>query len=395
MQTLTAAVCLALVQVSQVTSLSDTPAPSVRGGAFQGYGAASIGDDAISDGVVPSDSIVDPTRLESPPVYPQDAPSPTAAEPYPPYAAEQTVVGAAEPTAAPEPVFRDPAVRPASGTQSARGVSGYTRGAAPVTPVEAPASSRAAESLVAICAVTDNELPQEEGTRHEAVTLQQVLASSDRGVGQTAAVQRYWDLAIATGEYRFALEEERFLEELQATSGRSSALYAALTSARARAKKVHLDLLARQERLKEVSSRFGSDVLPWPADTPLVTAYRTRFETLFAGQPRPVRLLQIDRALPMMLEHLELEAEAVMAAESAVEDERRGGQVGLSTLLDSHRRLRDQRRGFLTAVAKYNQQIAEYALAVTGPHLPAEQRVATLIKTRGDMVRVGGGRVRR
>jgi hypothetical protein len=199
-------------------------------------------------------------------------------------------------------------------------------------------------------------------------------------------MRHYWRLAAAVGDYRFALENEAFLSGLTPSRGGHdrALLESAVASARADRQKTRLAVLNRQGELAGHATLPAIKDLPWPADAPLVSPYRTRFESLFAGQPQPLRLLQIDRALPELQTQIELHAAAIAAASVAVDaaaSAYRRGQLDITVLLSAHGGLRREQQGFLGAVLEYNEQIAEYALQVAGREAAPDVLVTTLIRT--------------
>lgn len=243
---------------------------------------------------------------------------------------------------------------------------------------------RVAAELAAGCAAKLQSLPDSAQLSGQPVSLQEFLAGSTNRI---QAVQAYWDLASAVGDYRFAYEEARFLEALDAPRGsyQETLLNASLAAARARTQESRLEILSLQGKLQNFQLN-ATQQMPWPADVPLVGPYSTRFDALFANQPRPQRLTQIDRQLPELQKQIELRAQAVVAASQAVDamaDRFVRGQLEIAQLLAMHDALRGQRRDFLQTVRTYNQQIAEYALQVAGPTTPPERLVTTLIPVAG------------
>jgi hypothetical protein len=243
------------------------------------------------------------------------------------------------------------------------------------------ATARLAEELAAICVTKLQEFPKEALLAGQEMSVLEVLSV---GGNRAQAVQAYWELATAVGDYRFALEEAQFLASLpsQAGSFQETLLNAAVAMARARTQEARLHLLSQQEKLNSLMAR-RSGRLPWPVDKPLVVSYRTRFDTLFSGQSRPMRLEQIDRLLPELQKQIDLRAAAVAATSSAVSqlaDRFRRGQSDVTQLFAAHDNLRQQRSGFLDTLLSYNRQIAEYALQVAAAETAPERLVTTLIR---------------
>jgi hypothetical protein len=217
------------------------------------------------------------------------------------------------------------------------------------------------------------------------LSLVEILSSS--AGRRTLSVQTYWRLAASVGEYCFALSDEQFLSNLGTPQDayHQALLTAAASMARARRHEAGLSLRSRQEQLAEQIQWATPGQLPWPAEPPLVSAYETRFERLFAGQPAPRRLHQIHRALPELQTLIDLQASAVIATSRALEaatDAYRRRQATIPDILSAHQALRAERQRFLEAVLAYNDQIAEYAMAVASGVAQPDRLASTLIRAK-------------
>ena len=216
--------------------------------------------------------------------------------------------------------------------------------------------------------------------------LESFPATADTSA-QSSVVKAYWRLATAIVRFKFAEEEATVLG--QATEPQAAHERALLDAARAAA-------LARQQQLQlaittgqyELAERaFGSlaDRLPWPADMPLMGRYRTNFDLLFAGRTAPISLLRIHKLLPTTLDTLEGCAAAANTGSVAVRQTAAAyasGQAALRELLLAIGQRREQTDAFADAVLRYNEQIADYALAVVGPTANPATIVSTLIDSR-------------
>src|SRR5205085_2057326 len=124
-------------------------------------------------------------------------------------------------------------------------------------------------------------------------------------------------------------------------------------SAQARLHEAQLGAVAAQQELADFLGSPTGTPSPLAADPPLVGAYRTYFETLFAARTAPPRTRAIDRELPIRREAIESRAVAVQAAATAVhvaEEAHAKGQTDLPTLLACYTSLARERRDFLSAV---------------------------------------------
>jgi len=181
------------------------------------------------------------------------------------------------------------------------------------------------------------------------------------------------------------VEEARFLMNLPIPQ--STHHQALLTShqvcAKARQAESRLAVLQAQQDLAGPIPAATDGDLPLASDVPFVGVYRTHFDELSSRGAAPDHLRRIDRALPVMHELIDSQAAAVFATAEAVEEIERAyeeGRVALTAVLDSHERLRRQRREFLTTVRDYNEQIAQYAFSVAIPGLTSDRIVGMLIE---------------
>lgn len=232
------------------------------------------------------------------------------------------------------------------------------------------------------------------------VSLQQVIRSNRLGSQNPAAVTAFWTLTRAVAEYHFAADESRYLAELPVPNSphQQALLAAALAAARAHESEARLAAVGAQFELVEQANLSFDGQLPLPGDTPFVGRYQTHFETLRSRGLAPARLKRIDVTLPAMRQTIESQAEAVFTAEEAlaeIQNAYENGQITVNTLLDLHKQLRQHRRNFLTAVGRYNQNIAAYAMAVARPNQPAERLVGMLIETSPDQTTILAGREQR
>ena len=128
--------------------------------------------------------------------------------------------------------------------------------------------------------------------------------------------------------------------------------------------------------------------LPLPTDPPHVGAYRTNFQELFAARTPPEPLVLIDRILPIRRQAIDQQAAAVQAAEDvflAASDPRQSDPNVLLAASDPEDitvcslELLRQRRALIRIVCDYNNNIAEYGLALAGPMTSPQALAAMLI----------------
>lgn len=143
-------------------------------------------------------------------------------------------------------------------------------------------------------------------------------------------------------------------------------------------------LVAAQQELVDLVRLPPGEPLPWPVDRPLVTAYQTHFESIFANRVATGRVRAINRSLPALHEAIETRAAAVKAAAEAfatVEAEHAKGRLPIEVVAAAAERLEAQERKFIDDVRVYNNEIAEYVMAVADFSVPDERFASMLIGT--------------
>jgi hypothetical protein len=217
------------------------------------------------------------------------------------------------------------------------------------------------------------------------MTLEQALSQRADPARYAEFVKGYWKLSQSLGSYHDALQSGVELTQLPAP--RAPHLQASLQSARADA-----EAEIRQAKLTAVTSQWelseqmsGEAALPLASDLPLMAAYKSKFEAVFAGRTYPVGARRLDATFGARLALLEGRAQAVVAAENAfaaAADAYRSGQSDLAVVLGEHAGLQAARREFLTSVYDYNAAIADYAWLAAGPNRSPETIAGMLVERR-------------
>ena len=145
------------------------------------------------------------------------------------------------------------------------------------------------------------------------------VATGDRN-RQMLIARAYWILSATQADYGWAVEESGRLDVIPA--GRnpldSALLSAAQASATARIQEARVAVTTAQQGLADQLAQPIGSPLPLTSDPPMVGAYRTYFDALFAQRPAPSRLRLIDRTMPLRREVIETRAATVQASASAV-----------------------------------------------------------------------------
>jgi hypothetical protein len=213
---------------------------------------------------------------------------------------------------------------------------------------------------------------------------------------QAPAIGAYWKLVRAVALSRYAAGNVQELLEIPAPNQEPdrALLEATVRAAEAEEAAAGEELLAAQHQLLQAAAMPWEGQLPWPVDLPLISPYRTQFDTYYAQRPAPPQVRQIHHSLPHKLRLIDKRFAAVAAAESArdamLESFKRGA-TPLTLLLQSSQRMEQSRRAFVESVVDYNERIAEYSLVTVGSGLAPETLVSTLIRTApagGNLVQV-------
>ncbi|MCS7305001.1 MAG: hypothetical protein NZ602_07830 [Thermoguttaceae bacterium] len=199
---------------------------------------------------------------------------------------------------------------------------------------------------------------------------------------QLRLIQAYWDLAAAVGTVSFRKKELAWLESLRVLSADQIAYQAAISEAKAALQSAETALAAAQQSFAQKAALHAKTVPPWPVDKPHVGPYSTMLEKLFIGRVVPRQLVLIDRCLPWWQKAIDRHAQAIEAAEDALaafSEAYQQGRTDLRPILWLHNHWMKEHTAFLEATVAYNNQIAEFALAVAPPGAYGPSLVRLLI----------------
>lgn len=198
--------------------------------------------------------------------------------------------------------------------------------------------------------------------------------------------QAYWKVGAAFATLRQATTAVERLDLVApgAAVQDRAVLDALVAEARSERAAAQAALVAAQQELVDLVRLPPGEPLPWPVDRPLVAAYQTHFESIFANRVATGRVRAINRSLPARHEALETRAAAVKAAAEAfatVEAEHAQGRLPIEAVATAAERLEAQERRFIEDVRIYNNEIAEYVMAVADFSVPDDRFAAMLIGT--------------
>ncbi len=223
------------------------------------------------------------------------------------------------------------------------------------------------------------------------LALVDVLMRVDGRAAQCAAVVAYWRLAVAQGQYHYALAARDRLRRWVDPRHKATALAESqMASAEAAVDDAEFHVLKMAAELSQLAGLTAlaagpddAERVPWAVDRPHVGAYDLKYDQLFSGRLPPPRLQLIHRTLPIGRRAIDVHGEAVVAAADALdaaEEEYRQGALDYPTLATCLDRLTAQRRSFLQSVLRYNEDIVEYALTVAPATADAKLLASILIR---------------
>ncbi len=214
-------------------------------------------------------------------------------------------------------------------------------------------------------------------------TLLELLGPVTDRAKRLRVAHAYWELVGQVAAHGVAVDEWELISRVQPNTSNTRLAQAAWGSAEAAAATARLNVTQSQYRLAEAVGLAGGSPLPLPADRPHIGAYSTRFESLFPSRSAPSRLRLIDRTLPIRASAIAIRVEAVHAAEdtlNASSDAYNEARLGLADVYAAIHEYGRQRRTLFASVRRYNDDIADYALAVAGPEVRGRELVSILIE---------------
>ncbi len=227
--------------------------------------------------------------------------------------------------------------------------------------------------------------PQAGALAGTPLTLHDALSRRTDSSRYAEFVKAYWELSRAIAAYHEHLQGAAELSRLPQPRlpHEQAILQAARSAVEAEVRQARLQALSAQFELGEQIS--GDFATPLPDDLPLLAAYKSKFDAVFAGRVPPPGARRLHETFEPRLAVIEGRAAAVVAVENgfgALGDAYANGQVALGDVLHEHARLQAARTAFLRSVYDYNAAIADYAYLAAGPHRSPETIVSMLVERR-------------
>jgi hypothetical protein len=258
----------------------------------------------------------------------------------------------------------------------------------PVTPLEQttpPESQNVAQSLY-----QQSLAPPTSGAIEGApLGLQQGLAQRTDSSRYAEYVKSYWKLSQLLASYHDALQAATELTRIPQprAAHHQALLQAAGAATEAEVRQARLQAVSAQW---ELSEQMGSQTTPpLPQDAPLTSAYKSKFEAVFAGRAAPAGARRLDATFDVRLAVIEARASAVLASENAfgsLVTSYGSGQGDIADVLRQHAVLQAARREFLRSVYDYNAAIADYAWLAAGPNRSPETIAGMLVERKKPVI---------
>ncbi|MBW3597364.1 MAG: hypothetical protein KY475_08825 [Planctomycetes bacterium] len=281
--------------------------------------------------------------------------------------------------------FQSPAAPKKTAEPKTRVVPGAAPAFQPVepeTPPHQPESPSLSQSLYQQ-AITP---PASGALAGSPLTLHEALVRRADAARYAEFVKAYWTLSRSLASYYESVQGASELSRLPQSRlpVEQALLQAARASAEAELRQWRLEAQSAQHDLAEQFSATPSDA-PLPADLPLVSAYKSKFEAVFAGRTPPRGARRLHETFDARLSLIEARAGELVAVENAyasLADAYAAGQSPLDTVLRQHARLQASRHAFLRSVYDYNASIAEYAYHAAGPNRSPETIASMLVERK-------------
>ncbi len=209
------------------------------------------------------------------------------------------------------------------------------------------------------------------------------------------SVRAYWRLSADVADFHYAWQQVQILKllgeavEAGEPQGPQRNLAAAdvasrYAAAQARMREAQLQLNDSQVDAAQRAGLPTTRGLPLPHDLPHVGIYRTYFDKLYGAGGAPPRAVLLNKTLPLRHEVVTARAQTVWGAQDAYDaafEAYRRRQLPAEEVLSAIADLDRRRTEFISAVRRYNEEIAEYAFMSAPEGTSTETLVGMLVKT--------------
>ena len=219
------------------------------------------------------------------------------------------------------------------------------------------------------------------------VDLHRLLARANDSSLRLRVVKAYWQWTFCCSQQRLYEQQMARLQSIDLGDTGVSGYESAKALLKIRQQQNELDLIEARHELSTLTL-VSIGELTWPGDFPVVSRFRTEYELLFQNRQAPPALEKINLALPKIWQLLAAQASAVEVLDKSLEESEaayEAGEISMSALLASYQQLEQVEQQYLLTVKRYNVEIAEYVIAVTGQTSSRERLVGMLVKPKRAM----------
>ena len=209
------------------------------------------------------------------------------------------------------------------------------------------------------------------------VDLHRLLARANDSSLRLRVVKAYWQWTFCCSQQRLYEQQMARLQSIDLGDTGVSGYESAKALLKIRQQQNELDLIEARHELSTLTL-VSIGELTWPGDFPVVSRFRTEYELLFQNRQAPPALEKINLALPKIWQLLAAQASAVEVLDKSLEESEaayEAGEISMSALLASYQQLEQVEQQYLLTVKRYNVEIAEYVIAVTGQTSSRERLV--------------------
>jgi hypothetical protein len=266
-------------------------------------------------------------------------------------------------------------------------VNGTTAAVAPLYAALADVSPAMLAKQLTAALGCDRALPKQGAL----VSLSDCLFRDASG-GRLATIEAYWRVGCRAAQYRVLAEQAELfqavapiaLERRGAPCGATDMLRlrSAQLAARAAMREAEVALVESQYSLALRIGTAAEVAWPLPSTVPHSGAYLLKFEAQPSSWTERWPVRRLAATMPGLCENVRQRAAAVVDADAvraATIDKYSAGGAAIDRVIGSITEETEHGMAFLDCLAEYNGAIAEYALAVLPPDIPADKLVGALV----------------
>ena len=218
----------------------------------------------------------------------------------------------------------------------------------------------------------------------EAVSLDNLLARANESSLRLKIVKTYWAWTFQCARQRVLANQLKRLDAIRVMEQEQSRVNVARALLLVRQQQNALELIETRHQLSTLAL-VPTAKLTWPEDLPVVGKFRTEYEVLFQNRQAPPALEKINLVLPRIWQLLSTQSAAVEILEKSLQemlDGQETNEASVLAMLAAWEQLEQVQLEYLATANRYNVEIADYVIAVTGQTASRERLVSMLIKPR-------------